>query len=91
MNIRYTETALREIESIFAYVAEHNPIAAAQIVTRVTGLVSRLDEFPYLGHVVDEQDVRIVPLGRYPYLIFYRVAGDEVAIIHVRHAARLRP
>jgi toxin ParE1/3/4 len=89
MKVRYTATALREIDSIFVYVAGRDAAAAGKIVARVEQLVSRLAEFPFLGHVVDEPDVRVVPLGRYPYLVFYRVASEEVAILHVRHAAHL--
>jgi toxin ParE1/3/4 len=29
-----------------------------------------------------------VPLGRYPYKIFYRVADDTVQILHIHHAAQ---
>jgi toxin ParE1/3/4 len=34
------------------------------------------------------EGVRVAPLGRYPYKIFYRVAGDTVEILHIHHAAR---
>jgi hypothetical protein len=30
----------------------------------------------------------VVPLGRYPYKIFYRVTNDTVEILHIHHAAR---
>ena len=32
--------------------------------------------------------VLVMPLGRYPYLVFYEVVGDEVQILHIRHSAR---
>jgi len=32
--------------------------------------------------------VHAVPLGRYPYKIFYRVADDTVQILHIHHAAQ---
>jgi plasmid stabilization system protein ParE len=32
--------------------------------------------------------VRVVPLGRYPYKIFYRVTEDAVEILHIHHAAQ---
>jgi plasmid stabilization system protein ParE len=32
--------------------------------------------------------VRAVPLGRYPYVIFYRVTANAVEILHVHHTAR---
>jgi hypothetical protein len=38
--------------------------------------------------VEQREGVRVVPLVRYPYRIFYRVAGDAAEILHVHHAAR---
>ncbi len=32
--------------------------------------------------------VRVMPLGRYPYLIFYTVLENELFVLHVRHASR---
>jgi plasmid stabilization system protein ParE len=32
--------------------------------------------------------VRVVPLIRYPYKIFYRIADDTVRILHIRHTSR---
>jgi toxin ParE1/3/4 len=91
MSVRYTETALREIDEILAYIAARNPDAASRISERIDQLVSHLRDFPLLGHAVDEAGVRIIPLGRYPYLIFYTPVGDDVVILHVRHGARERP
>lgn len=39
----------------------------------------------------DEPGVRMAPLGRYPYLIFYAIERDDVVVLHVRHGARLQP
>jgi toxin ParE1/3/4 len=88
MKVRYSETALRELDEIFAYIYERNRSAAAAVVDRVAAL---LEEFPLAGHTTDEPGVRIMPLVRYPYLVFYAVNGEEIVILHVRHGARLRP
>ncbi len=29
-----------------------------------------------------------MPLGHYPYKIFYRASADAVEILHIHHAAR---
>jgi plasmid stabilization system protein ParE len=29
-----------------------------------------------------------MPIGRYPYLVFYTLGDDEIVILHVRHGAR---
>ncbi|WP_410052189.1 type II toxin-antitoxin system RelE/ParE family toxin [Bradyrhizobium sp. SZCCHNS1008] len=33
-------------------------------------------------------DVRVIPLGRSPYEIFYRATDDTIEILHIHHAAR---
>jgi len=33
-------------------------------------------------------DVRVVPLIRYPFKIFYTISGETLIILHIRHAAR---
>jgi hypothetical protein len=32
--------------------------------------------------------VRVLPVGRYPYKVFYRITGDAVEILHIHRAAR---
>jgi toxin ParE1/3/4 len=89
MKVAYTQTALAEVEQIFAYVARRNPPAARRVVARIEQVIARIGEFPQIGHEADEAGIRLMPVGRFPYLVFYTVA-DEVTIVHVRHAARLR-
>ncbi len=47
-----------------------------------------LAEFPEMAQHTDEADVRRMPVGRYPYSVFYAVEGGEVVILHARHGAR---
>jgi plasmid stabilization system protein ParE len=46
MKVRYSETALREQNEIFAYIYERNRAAAAALVDRIERLGSLLGEFP---------------------------------------------
>jgi toxin ParE1/3/4 len=56
-------------------------------------LASLLGEFPFIGHLTDEADVRSLPVVRYPFVIFYAIddAAGEVVILHVRHTAQEPP
>jgi hypothetical protein len=36
----------------------------------------------------DEQATRVLPAGRYPYLIYWSVEGGEAWIVHIRDARR---
>ncbi len=90
MRIRYTETALAEIDEIFAYIARDNPQAAEALTFRIEKAVELLSRFPEMAAVdTDEPSTRVRPLGN--YLIFYAIENNEVLILHVRHAARQRP
>jgi plasmid stabilization system protein ParE len=91
MKVRYTDTALGELEDIFSYLFKHNPAVARAVAARVSDISALLADYPFLGREADEPGVRIASLVRYPFLIFYTVSTDEVVILHVRHAARLWP
>jgi plasmid stabilization system protein ParE len=92
MKVRWSETALAEIESIFAYIYDRNRAAASAVIERIEGLVSLLEEFPQMGHLTDEEEVRMIAVVRYPFLIFYSIdeMTGEVVILHVRHGAQDR-
>jgi toxin ParE1/3/4 len=93
MKVRWSETALAEIDDIFSYIFERNRSAAAAVVKRIEGLTALLCEFPFIGHLTDEKDVRMLAVVKYPFLIFYATdeAANEVVILHVRHASQERP
>jgi toxin ParE1/3/4 len=91
MRVRYTQTALAELGDIFSYIAQHNRIAAAEVVRRIEELAARLARFPQMGRPKYKPGVRMIPVRRYPFLVFYTIEADEVLILSVRHAARERP
>jgi toxin ParE1/3/4 len=55
MRVRYSETALRELDEIFAYIHERNPSAAAAVVNRIERLTSLIGEVPFIGHGTEEE------------------------------------
>ena len=91
MKVRYTETALVEINEIFAYISAQNPQAAERVVARVERTINNLRDFPEMAQETREPGARRIPAGRYPYLVYYTVEADEIVILHVRHGARLAP
>ena len=48
MKVRWSKTALFELDNIFSYISERNPTAAKSVVRRIEGLISQLKKFPYL-------------------------------------------
>lgn len=88
MRVRYTATALIEIDQIFSYIAEHSRSAAISFRERIERTVELLGEIPEMAQIADESGVRRTPVRSYPFVIFYAVAGDELVVLHVRHAAK---
>jgi len=90
MRIDYAPRAIRDLEQIGAY---HGEVAgsrvAAEIADRIERVVARLAVHPGIGpRVVSRPGVRTLLVQRYPYKIFYRVRGETVQILHIRHTAR---
>jgi addiction module RelE/StbE family toxin len=91
MKIRYTETALVEINEVFSYISERNAPAAKRVVARIEQTIQNLGDFPEMAQEADEPGVRRMPVTRYPFIVFYAIDTDEVVILHVRHGARRWP
>jgi plasmid stabilization system protein ParE len=91
MRIRFTATALLEIDQITRYVSERNPAAAKALIDRIEDAIDMLADIPEMAQTTDEPGVRRFPLGSFPFLIFYTIESDEVVILHVRHGARRYP
>ncbi len=91
MKVRFSSDALADLDQIFSYIAADNVTAAAAVVERVEQSIGRLAVFPDLGHPTEYPGMRVLPLGRYPYLIFYELTADAIVIHHIRHGARRRP
>ena len=90
MKVTYSRRSLRQIEEIHDYVSERNPRAVREVIVRISELCERLSEFPKIGTATDQPSVRMLPVVRYPYNIYYAVLADqdEVRILRVRHGAR---
>jgi len=90
MKVRYSPQALLQLGEIHSYIAHRNPRAAKAVVARIEELCEKLGEFPGIGHESDHPGVRVLPVVRYPYLIFYTpiTEADEVRILRIRHGRR---
>ena len=86
--IVWTDQAVENLETIVTYIAAFNELAAMRLAQRLLGLADSLSEFPHRGRDAGHgrREMTIVP----PYILRYRVDGDEVRILRLRHGA-MRP
>ena len=62
---------------------------ARALEIRIREVVELIAKYPEAAPpVLDRPGMRVMPLIRYPYKIFYRILTDRVRILHIRHAVR---
>jgi addiction module RelE/StbE family toxin len=88
MNVVYAPRALRDLESIAAYLIERSPTGARATLAAIKASVDVLAAFPEVGRSVDDAGHRRLPVVHHPYIVYYRIAGDELLILHIRHTSR---
>ncbi len=93
MNIRVTEDAASDLESIKTYIGREHGVVAERVVDHIRGMIRLLADWPQLGHAgtVGGTYERTVP--RTPYVIVYRIdfgTQDALIILRVPHAAQDR-
>lgn len=90
MRVRWTRPALADLVAIGDFIARDNPSAARVLVTRIESSVETLRDHPYLGRPGRVAGTRELASCS-PYVVPYRVRGDEVQILAVFHGARHWP
>lgn len=92
MKVVYTDEALDNLDGILAFIASNYPTIAAAFEKRLRTAVARIGAWPESAEEVAERPgVRVVPLIRYPYKIFYRITSEAVEILYIHHTARQAP
>lgn len=89
--VEFGETAEREAEEAYAWIAERGPEAAArwfnELERRVQSLSALAKRCPLAPEsVAFEQEIRQLLFGH--YRVLFAIRGRTVYVLHVRHTAR---
>jgi plasmid stabilization system protein ParE len=91
MKVRLTRPALDDLQRIYDFISQTDPIAASRVFSRLIDRCLDLAHAPYQGRATDEPNARVVVVPRFRYFIFYTIEGDEIHVTHIRHTFRRRP
>jgi plasmid stabilization system protein ParE len=91
VKLRFAPRARADIADIHQYIAQHNVTAATAVVQQIRSTSQLLARHPGLGRETDISGVRVFPTARYPYLVYHRVSGDQLIVIHIRDGRRDAP
>ncbi len=89
MSIIFSAEALADPTEIRAYIGQDNPFAASRIAVQLIAACDRLEYLPErgrLGLVAGTREITTV----WPYVIVYRIRGEDVDIIRIWHGAQDR-
>ena len=88
MRVRFTPRARNDLAAILQYIDERSPRGTQNMKRAIRKTIQLIGEFPEGGRHAGEQKTRVLPVGRYPYLIYWSIEADEAWIVHIRHARR---
>ena len=88
MRVRYSVRAARDLTSILEYLNDRSPRGARNLKRAVDRTLTLISQFPEIGKLEDEEGTRVLPAGRYPYLIYWLIEDGEAWIVHIRDGRR---
>ncbi len=90
MKVEYSNRALADLHKISADSRRaFGDNVAAALEARIRAIVEQIGDAPEIAPRVEQlPGVRVIPLIRYPYRIFYRILEDRVRILHLRHTSQ---
>ncbi len=91
MIVNWSKRAIADLDRIASSIEKDNPAAAERVATRVFEelmSLSSMAERGAIGRLPGTREKFFVP---WPYFAVYRIVGDEVRIMHIRHTSRQWP
>jgi len=85
LRVRYTPRALGDLKRLARHIEADNLTAARQVARRIRERCDSLADFPGQGRPIPEGRQRVLVITGTPYLAFYRIDGETVTILHIRH------
>lgn len=89
MQIKWLRKALLNLEDAHDFLAKENPVVAQEFIQETYRLTGLLATQPAMGRSGRVAGTRELVIQKYPFIIPYRVQGNEVQILRVFHT-RLR-
>lgn len=88
MKVEFSPSSVRDFETIGDWIARDNPRRALSFVKELQNACMKLRRLPArypLAEGFEDRGIRKKAHGN--YLIFYRVIGNRVEVVHVLHGA----
>ncbi|MEJ2037169.1 MAG: type II toxin-antitoxin system RelE/ParE family toxin [Maritimibacter sp.] len=88
MRVTYSSAARRDLDAIINYISLEDRAAAERVFYAISDSVSRLGDYPNMGHVGRVPDTRELSVTGLPYIVVYEVSAEAVTVLAVFNGAR---
>ena len=90
MNWHLTRQAARDLTAIYQYRAQHSEETAQRVLSSIIAAIRRTALHPLSGRPGARPRTREIVVTDYPYVIPYRIEGDELIVLRIFHARQHR-
>jgi plasmid stabilization system protein ParE len=89
-SIKFAAGALRDLARLRGFLQRKNPIASQRAAATIIQSVQILEQHPQIGRPIEDMGSEYRELiigfgGHYGYVALYRLDGDAVIIVAIRH------
>ena len=91
VRLEWSPYAIEDRESIFDHIAQDNPLAAVNVDDRIREQTEQLIRHPQMGRPGRAIGTRELVISHTPYVVAYRILGDDLRILRVLHSAQRWP
>jgi toxin ParE1/3/4 len=89
MKVHWTDTAVANLDAVYAYISQNSELYARRTVDKITRSSEQIAMFPLSGREVPEYKVgQIREVYVHPYRIIYYIKPDQIDVLAVVHSAR---
>jgi toxin ParE1/3/4 len=92
--ILFSPDAVEDVQRLRTFLDQKNPGAARRALTVIWTAIERLQEFPHLGMLTEDADIRqiVVRFGSSGYVVRYAVLSedDNILITRIWHGREAR-
>lgn len=91
LTVRWTTRASKRLDQIGTYISADDEDAAERVILRIVSSIELLAQMPFMGRPGRCKGTRELILPDLPYIIPYRIIGEELHILAVMHMAQRWP
>jgi addiction module RelE/StbE family toxin len=89
--VRWTESATRDLRRITRYIRKDNSAAARAVAKATIDAAEALAHFPLRGREGKIDGTRELVVSGLPYIVVYKATRSAIQLLHVYHGARNYP